>query len=69
MLILRIRICPGRDLANEIVPAMIMTLLWAFEIAPIDGEAQPDRKNPQFVDAIIGYVRIYMSRVLPTNLV
>jgi hypothetical protein len=69
MLIQRIRICPGRDLANQIAPAMIMTLLWAFEIAPIEGETRPDRKNPQFVDAMIGYVHIYMSRVLPTDLV
>jgi hypothetical protein len=40
-------------MANQIAPTIIMTLLWAFEIVPAEGEARPDPKNAQFVDSII----------------
>ena len=36
-----------------------MILLWAFEIIPVQGEARPDPKNPQFVDANIACVQLY----------
>jgi hypothetical protein len=58
------RICPGRDMANQIAPAFIMTLLWAFEIIPIEGEARPDPRNPQFVDSVIAYVHLYSFQKL-----
>jgi hypothetical protein len=40
-----------------------MILLWAFEIIPVDGEALPDPKNPQFVDAVIAYVHLYSQQI------
>ena len=49
-------------MANQIAPATIMTLLWAFEIAPIEGETRPDPKDAQFVDSIIGYVQPCMHQ-------
>lgn len=52
-------ICPGRDMANHLSPAFVMTLLWAFEIAPVEGEARPDPKNPRFVDSAVVYVHVY----------
>jgi len=56
----RNRVCPGREMANQLAPAIIMILLWAFEILPVEGEARPDPKNPQFVDAVIAYVHSYL---------
>ena len=56
VLIPKNRICAGQDLANHLVPAFIMALLWAFEIAPVEGEARPDPRNPQFVDLVVVYV-------------
>ena len=47
-------------MANLIAPATVMTLLWAFEIVPIEGETRPDPKNAQFVDAIIACVQSFM---------
>ena len=49
-------------MANQIAPATIMNLLWAFEIAPIEGETRPDPKNAQFVDSIIGCVQPCMHQ-------
>jgi hypothetical protein len=63
------RICPGRDLANHLIPAAVMNLLWAFEIVPVGNEARPDSKNPQFVDSLVAYVRPYLSWTLLTALV
>jgi len=45
-------------MANQLVTTFIMILLWAFEIIPIEGEARPDPKNPQFVDASVAYVHV-----------
>jgi len=59
VLIDRTRICPGRDMANQVARAIIMILLWAFEIIPIEGEARPDPRNPEFVDSVIAYVHLY----------
>ena len=53
VLIRRNRICTGRDVANQLAPAMLMILLWAFEIVPIEGEIRPDPRNPQFLDSLI----------------
>jgi len=47
-------------MANQIAPATIVALLWAFEIVPIEGETRPDPKNAQFVDSMIAYVHPYM---------
>ena len=43
-------------MANQIAPAYVMILLWAFEIAPIDGDARPDPINAQFLDSLLAYV-------------
>lgn len=40
-------------MANQIAPAFLMALLWAFEIAPLEGDVRPDPKNAQFVDSTI----------------
>ena len=48
-------------MANQIAPATIMSLLWAFEIIPVEGEARPDPKNAEFVDGVIAYVYSYSS--------
>jgi len=48
-------------MANQIAPVTIMTFLWAFEIVPVEGEARPDPKNAQFVDAVIAYVHLSSS--------
>jgi len=47
------RMCPGRYMASQIARVIIVVLLWAFEIIPIEGEGRPDPKNPQFVDSMI----------------
>jgi len=56
VLIQRARICPGRDLASHLASTVIMILLWAFEIVPVEGEARPDPNNPQFTEGMIAYV-------------
>ena len=53
MLIDGSRICPGRDMANEVAPDAFMNLLWAFEIVPVEGDARPDPKNAEFVDTVV----------------
>jgi hypothetical protein len=45
-------------MANQIAPAIIMSLLWAFEIVPVGDEPPPDPKNPQFIDSLIVYVHL-----------
>ena len=47
-------------MANHLAPAFVMALLWAFEIAPVEGEARLDPKNPQFVDSAVAYVYVYL---------
>ena len=53
-------------MANQIARAIVMILLWAFEIIPIEGEARPDPRNPQFVDSVIAYVHLYSSQAVLT---
>ena len=33
-----------------------MSLLWAFENFPVEGDVRPDPKNAEFVDAVVAYV-------------
>jgi len=56
-------------MANQLATSFLMILLWAFEIIPVDGEARPDSKNPQFVDSSISYVHVYSPQILLTHLV
>jgi len=56
-------------MANQLAKAFMMVLLWAFEIIPVEGEARPDPKNAQFVDASIAYVHMYLPQILLTYLV
>ena len=44
-------------MGTQIASTTVMTLLWAFEIVPIEGETRPDPKEAQFVDSIIGCVQ------------
>ena len=44
--------------------SIIMILLWALEIIPIEGEARPDPRNPQFVDSVLAYLRLRSPRIL-----
>ena len=69
VLIHKNRICAGQDLANHLVPAFVMALLWAFEIAPVEGEARPDPRNPQFVDSAVVYVYTHEFHRLLTDLI
>lgn len=43
-------------MANEVAPATLMNLLWAFEIVPVEGDVRPDPKNAEFVDTVVAYV-------------
>ena len=56
-------------MANQIAPTTVMTLLWAFEIVPIEGETRPDPKNAQFVDSMIACVQPFMRQTPLTTLV
>jgi len=56
-------------MANQLATTILMILLWAFEIIPVEGEARPDPKNAQFVDALIAYVHMYLPQILLTYLV
>jgi len=56
-------------MANQLVTTFIMILIWAFEIIPVEGEARPDLKNPQFIDSAIAYVLMYLPQILLTYLV
>jgi len=56
-------------MANHVASAAIMVLLWAFEIAPVEGEARPDPKNAQFVDEVVAYVHLHSFLILLTALI
>jgi len=47
------RICPGRDLANQVALYFITLLLWGFDIVPVEGEQPLDRFDPRFIDSLV----------------